>query len=109
MTPSPEAQKQGVCHTKEECRQMYLALNHEIKVPALKMLAEELGHDLADIQSAYNASPEGWYVGHHFFWGMGVRNLLRSKGFGESYFGIHNLDDIYIDLVEEALNLGGVR
>jgi hypothetical protein len=38
-------------------------------------------------------------------WGMSVRNLLRQKGFSEEHFGIDNLDDIYISLVEEALKL----
>jgi hypothetical protein len=36
---------------------------------------------------------------------MSVRNLLREKGFNEKYFGVHNLDDIYVALVEEALDL----
>ena len=104
---SPEADAKMVCHTDAECQQMYADLTPEVKAPALAMLAEELKPAVPEIQKAYAADPEGWYVGYHFGWGMAVRNLLREKGFGEEYFGVHNLDDIYVALVEEALKLGG--
>lgn len=51
--------------------------------------------------------PQGWWTAHHFHWGMGVRNLLRKGGFGEEYFGIANLDDYYIGLVEMAVGVRG--
>jgi hypothetical protein len=86
---------------------MYAGFSAELKSPALEMLRIELKPAYSDILAAYRANPERWYVGSHFYWGMAVRNLLREKGFGEEYFGVHNLDDIYIALVEEALNLGG--
>lgn len=103
--PSPEAEAQHVCHTMEECKQMYAELTSEVKTPALKMLAEELASAKDEIKKAFDADPENWVAPYHFFWGMSVRNLLRKKGFGEDYFGIHNLDDIYVWLVEEALGL----
>lgn len=102
---SPEAEAKGVCHTEEECVQMYSDLTAEIKDPALAMLAGELNQVLEEISLAYKADPDCWFAPYHFTWGMAVRNLLRDKGFDEAYFGIHNLDDIYIPLVEEALGL----
>lgn len=102
---SPEAIAQCVCHTDEECVQMYAELPAEVKAPALAMLAEELAPARKEILSAYKADPKGWAAPYHFFWGMSVRNLLRDKGFGEGHFHVHNLDDIYIPLVEEALKL----
>lgn len=36
-------------------------------------------------------------------WGMGVRNALREHGFGEEPFGVRNLDNIYVPLIEEAV------
>lgn len=51
--------------------------------------------------------PQGWWVAHHFHWGMGVRNLLRKGGFTEEYFRMGNLDDYYIGLVELAVGLRG--
>lgn len=84
---------------------MYADLTPELKAPALKMLAQELASSAPEIHEAYNEDPEHWVAPYHFFWGMNVRNLLRNKGFGEDYFKIHNLDDIYIALVEEALQL----
>src|SRR5690242_12942969 len=34
----------------------------------------------------------------HHGWGTAVRNLLRSKGYGEEYFDVWNLDDYYAQL-----------
>ncbi len=104
---SPEAEARMVCHTEAECEQMYKELTPEVKAPALAMLAKELADVIPHIKKAYDADPESWHVPYHFAWGMAVRNLLREKGFSEEYFKIHNLDDIYVALVEEALNLGG--
>lgn len=105
LKPSIAAEEQGVCHTDAECYQMYAALTPELKAPVLKMLSSFLAGASADIKVLYARDPENWIAGHHFGWGMAVRNLLRHKGFGEDYFGIHNLDDIYVALVEEALKL----
>ena len=102
---SPEAERKGICHTRQECEQMYKEIPEELKNPALVMLKKELAYVSVEIRKAYQSSPNDWYVRHHFNWGMSVRNLLREKGFGEDYFKIHNLDDIYIALVEEALAL----
>ena len=102
---SPEAKLAGVCHTETECERLYAGISDELKSPALAMLHTELNSVLAEIKNAYRDSPKEWWVGYHFGWGMAVRNLLREKGFGESYFKIHNLDDIYVPLVEEALEL----
>lgn len=55
------------------------------------------------IIAAEKADPQEWWVGHHAFWGMGVRNALRSAGYGEKALGVDNLDDVYIGLIEEAL------
>lgn len=105
MTRSKEAAEQGICHTAEECAAFYSSLSEQIKAPALAALQEETKNYAADIREKFKADPENWYVEHHFWWGMGIRNFLREKGFGEEYFGSHNLDDIYIYLVEEALDL----
>lgn len=50
-----------------------------------------------------------WPAAYHFGWGMGMRNALRRNGFGEREFGIQNLDNIYIELVEEAVDEPVVR
>jgi hypothetical protein len=102
---SPEAKAEGVCHTRIECLQMYEEIPYELKIPVLAMLAQELRFSVADIRREYKADPENWSSAYHFWWGMAVRNLLREKGYGEAYFKVHNLDDIYISLVEEALKL----
>ena len=87
-------------HLCPNCR--YKAIPQDKKESALKMLREELTEQDA-IRAAIKENPGEWYVPHHHLWGMGVRNLLRQKGFDEPYWPIWNLDDIYVPLVEEAL------
>lgn len=63
----------------------------------------------AQIRDLHAADPEKWWADHHFFMGMGVRNLLREiikdeelppvDYGGESY---SNWDDYYIPVLEEA-------
>lgn len=80
-------------------------LNDGLKAPALAMLKVELSTDVARIKDAFKKFPKEWWIQYHFGWGMAIRNLLRRKGFGEDYFKIDNLDDYYVELVEEALEL----
>lgn len=102
---SKEAKAAGVCHTERECGQMYRELTPEVKTPALEMLRKELAPVADKVKEAYEKDSDNWSTPYHFWWGMGVRNLLRDQGFGEKYFKVHNLDDIYVSLVEEALGL----
>lgn len=46
--------------------------------------------------------PEG-LAPFHFWWGMSIRNALRGAGYCEEAFGVQNLDNIYIQLVTEAV------
>lgn len=62
-------------------------------------------HVKEDIRQRHQEDPEYWWAPYHLFWGMGVRNKLRDEGFGEDDFGIHNLDNIYVELVEEAVDV----
>lgn len=65
-----------------------------------------VGKSLADvIRAEHQKSPDEWWVGHHFFWGMGMRNLLRENGYGEKELEIGNLDDCYIELIENAIGV----
>ena len=56
-----------------------------------------------EIRSAVEDNPDEWWIPHHFFFGMWVRNTLRSGGFDEKFFDIHNLDDIWVPLLEKAV------
>lgn len=80
----------------------------ELKPTALVNLAvwalRELivGECLEAIQAQIRVNPQTWWTMHHFHWGMDVRNFLRQYGFGEKEFGIDNLDDYWVGLVEQA-------
>lgn len=79
----------------------------ELRQPAVEMLKQELGSEFADwYEKRRSAHGDDWYLPDlwHFRGGMHVRNLLREKGFGEKYFGVSNIDDVYISLVEEAMD-----
>lgn len=83
---------------------IYAQYSDEKKAPAVYMLRKELSKDVQQqIREAVAADPENWCAPYHFFWGMAIRNLLRDKGFGEDYWPIWNLDDIYVSLVEDAV------
>lgn len=57
-----------------------------------------------ELKAEAKINPE-WWVGEHFSGMMGVRNLLRENKFGEKYFGIDNLDDYAVGLLELALGI----
>jgi hypothetical protein len=120
-----------VCHTDEECAAMYAAIPEDKRKAAASKLLELLSQEPGTVERIRELMPH--YPGHHewlwhlhddeieklsdadrrrgyaamynphFGFGMAVRNALRKAGFGEEYFGIHNLDDIYIDVIEEAV------
>ncbi len=91
--------------TSAERREAYAAIAPEIKAPALSLLNELLEPLASEIRGDYEKDPENWWKHGHFHFGLAVRNQLRRKGYDADYFGINNLDDIYVFLVEEALKL----
>jgi hypothetical protein len=76
-------------------------LDSDLKNSAVEYLKQNL-QNKNYIAAAIKHDPEEWWVTYHFFWGMGVRNLLREGGFTDDVMG-GNLDDFYVGLVEEAL------
>jgi len=69
-----------------------------------KFLSELISEkDKRKIREEVKKDPVGWFALYHFTWGMAIRNELRQNGFGEEYFMIKNLDDIYVELVEDAV------
>jgi hypothetical protein len=119
-----------VCHTDEECAAMYAAIPEDKRKAAASKLLELLSKDPGTVERIreliiqYPGRHEWFWHLHddeiemmpdaarrryaamyspHFGFGMTVRNALRRAGFGEEYFGVHNLDDIYIDVIEEAV------
>lgn len=87
-------------------KKIYEAIPKEKKAPAVKFLEGILG-DKKKIQVEIEREPELWFAKYHHGWGTGIRNRLRGEGFGEEFFGIGNLDDIYVELVEDAVKEEG--
>ena len=94
-----------VTMTPVERREAYAAILTEIKAPALSLLIELLEPMAAQIRLDYEKDPVNWWKQGHFHFGLAVRNQLRRKGFDADYFGVANLDDIYVYLVKESLGL----
>lgn len=44
-----------------------------------------------------------WVTPHHIGWGMAIRNELRANGYSEQHLGIGNLDNVYVDIIEAAV------
>jgi hypothetical protein len=55
------------------------------------------------LQAWVKADPKEWWFIHHFFGGMQTRNYLRQHGFGEDYWPVWNLDDLWVKIIEEAV------
>lgn len=71
---------------------------------AVAFLAGYFSPDLIlRIRQVVESKSPHWPARYHSFWGMGVRNALREAGFGEREFGVLNLDNVYVELVEEAV------
>lgn len=88
----------------KECREFYLKIPKEKRDAAIAWIRSDLPEDTKDeIEQAIKEGPEEWFAKHHFFWGMAMRNALRTAGFGEEFFEIQNLDDCYVELVEDAI------
>ena len=86
---------------------VYDSISWDKKHPALVHLRSVIREhgDVAEICKAIDADPVGWFAPHHFLWGMQIRNSLRQAGFGENYWPVGNLDDIYVELVEDAVRM----
>jgi len=116
----------GSYRTPHECEEIFAAIDPE-KVQAaaahlrswlpesdcqrLRKMIRTHGHygwifHLHDEEVAAEPRPQSKAViaarGHFQFATM-VRNELRCSGFGERELGVHNLDDVYLFIVEEAL------
>lgn len=80
------------------------SLDHAKVLEAAFLRKEFPPQDMASVKLEADKDPE-WWTTHHFLGMMGVRNALRSAGFGETEFGIDNLDDYAVGLVELALGV----
>jgi hypothetical protein len=84
---------------------------HPSETAKIRTLLREYGHhewiwhlydeDIADLYP--NEKRYAAWLSPHFGFGMQVRNALRRAGFGEQALGVLNLQDIYLDLLEAAV------
>lgn len=90
----------------EEAKKLWESFPISKKAPVFEMVNRELSDKVKnDIRGAIEKNPKEWWTQYHFGWGMGFRNLLREKKFGEEYWGVDNIDDIYVHIIEESLGL----
>lgn len=87
-----------------ECRKAYEAIPASKREPAIAYLRKHLA-EKEKIRRLIKKDSVNWCIPYHLTWGMTVRNKLRGAGFGEEYFNIGNLDDIYVELVEDAVRV----
>jgi hypothetical protein len=91
-------------------QKLYETIPFEKRIEMETWLGSYLKEYAADIREKIHADREGWYAEYHFYWGMNVRNALRTAGFNEKFLGVENLDDVYVEAVEHAVlvNSAGV-
>jgi len=61
-----------------------------------------------ELRQKIHADREGWFAEYHFDWGMNVRNAMRKHGFTETWLGVKNLDDVYVEAIEHAILVNSV-
>lgn len=89
---------------KAERDDLAIAMKSELWAKAIVLLKDLLQHDMQHIRAAIAAGGHyGWSAPYHFNWGMHIHNKLRQHLFSEQAFGVTNLDNIYVRLVEEAV------
>lgn len=115
-----------VCHTEEQCKELYAGID-PVKLRAAKdYLREQLHECIADFKALHSVHGDAWFdhiydtaiaelkpedkrfvrvvYSPHFRFGMQVRNTLRTGGFGEEYLGVHNLDCVYLPLLTDVVS-----
>lgn len=88
-----------------ECKAVYESINKEKRIAAVKFLMAHpsIATNYDMIKKAIELDKKSWFAEYHFHWGMAIRNILRDNGFGEKEIGVENLDDVYAELVEDAI------
>jgi hypothetical protein len=70
---------------------------------AVQVLTQELPSSvIKELFERMEKDPDRWYTPLHLSFGMGVRNLMRSKGFTDAVFGC-NLDDVCAPIIRDAV------
>lgn len=80
-------------------------LDPALRTQAVDFLRGHLADSAETIRAEMALDLQDWWVKHHHGAMTGVRNALRMHGFGEKEFGIDNLDDYAVGLVELAFPL----
>lgn len=90
------------CHKYNAAR--WKALNPDRRQAAVDFVKKHVAEDvLLDVKTKIEKDREYWWVPYHMVWGMNFRNFLRQNGFGELNFGVTNLDDYYLPILEIAV------
>lgn len=87
-----------------ENKSKYDAIKPEKKQKAILFLQNYLDKKVTrQIRNAIANDPKLWFTPYHFHWGMSIRNVLRQNDLGEKFLEVGNLDDVYVELVEDAV------
>jgi len=70
---------------------------------AVSFLRQALGDDIASNIWEQMESDADWSIKNHMSVGMGVRNSLRRRGFDERLLRVADLDDIWAELLRDAV------
>jgi hypothetical protein len=111
--------EKDVCHTEEECRELYAGIESGIRQRAVRLLADKIcesdKREWRSLLERYGPNEWFYHIGDkyeaetsfplcpHFGFGMNIRNFMRVNGFGEKELGVHNLDCVYVEFLENAI------
>ena len=85
-------------------QKIFAELDVEKRKAAVLYLCEVIPEDMrCQIAELVKRTPRTWWGLHQRILGTHVRKELRKNGFGEEFMGVENLDDVWVELVEEAV------
>lgn len=82
-------------------------LDQDIKIKAMAAVrCVSTKEDVDKIKKAYAKNPATWWTPYHFYWGMKIRNKIRTLArVLDDQLPSGNWDDYYVPAVEAAFGL----
>lgn len=82
----------------------YTALDPDLRKEAAASVKALLSEkESVSLRNAIKTDPESWWTGFHFIQGARLRTELEVAGFTAERFGVDSLDDIWMDILYDAV------
>ena len=90
-------------HNKSE--RLWEELDLGLRTRIIAIMDENIAEVKPEILADWKDNPLGWWIPHHFDWGMSIRNLFRQNGLPDSVLPGEqpNWDDYWVTAIEKSV------